>query len=235
MPYAVSPLRSLPTVLSLVDLPPGELGRDLVPIAVNRSGVGAGPAPGRPFLVCGEAGSGRSNAPAILMHQVHDRDLVRQLVLVSTQPTPLAGLGLPITYVDEPDEAGATLAGIETARALVVVEGLEDLRDAGAAWEPVRRSLLTMVRSGSANGPWVAGSALAATVRGALLGETTDRLVGAFVAGRSILVLRPAIEVLSAVDSTSGPMGPGATSPAGRAALVSAARGRPCTSRPIRT
>ena len=226
VPYAVSALRSLPTVLSLVDLPPGELGRDLVPIAVNRSGVGAGPAPGRPFLVCGEAGSGRSNVLAVLMHQVHARDLVRQLVVVSTHPTPLAGLGLPVLYVDEPDEAATTLAALEGTRSLVVVDGLEDLRDAGPAWEPVRRSLLSMVRSSTAHGPWVAGSALAATVRGALLGETTDRLVGAFVAGRSFLVLRPAVEVLSAVDSTSGPMGPGATAPAGRAALVS---GRPWT------
>ena len=225
-PLAVSPLRPLPNTLALVDLPPAELGRDLVPIAVNRSGVGAGPVPGRPFLVCGEAGSGRSNALAILLQQVHLRESRRELVLVAPQPTPLASLGLPVTYLDDPEEAASSLGRFEGTRALVVVEGIEDLRDAGPAWEPVRRSLLTMVRSGSATGPWVAGSALAATIRTALLGESTDRLVGAFVAGRSFLVLRPALEVLSAVDSTTGPMGPGATSPAGRAALVA---GRPWT------
>lgn len=196
------------------------------PLAVDHTGRAVGPSVARPFLLAGDAGSGRSNALSILLASVARHDPGRRLLLVSARPTTVGQLEVPIEPLDDPATAADLLdAALDDGRPLVVaVEGVEELGGHGSPWMAVTQRLVEAVKQGDGRQVWVVGTAATAPVKNALIGGSALGLLGAMAPGRSLLALRPAADLVGAVASGHGGFAPAAGAPAGRAALVGGRR-----------
>lgn len=225
---ALPRLRSLPAALQLDALTAAPTEADPArrrPLALDRTGHGVGPPVARPFLIVGEAGSGRSNALAVLLDGVHRTDPGRRLVLVAARPSAIAETDLPLVVLGDPDRATVDLAALldDGVATVVAVEGVEELGGHGSRWMGVTQRLVESVKQGDGRQTWVVGTAGAGVVRNALIGGSSLGLLGAMAPSLSLLVMRPAGEVVGAAVSATGQFAPDAGAPAGRAALV---RGR---------